>query len=138
MKNKDQIRIVSYLVSSISNLDEYIEKAFVNKLGKEKGPSKHYLANCYFKPFLKAKITTELYKLDPEIEKKEIEKRENNWERLCHVLDENFGPYESLKVRDAYTEMAKKQVQVEILSGTNKAQRHKVNKEVMQEMDYEL
>ena len=138
MKNRDQIKIVSYLISSISDLNEYVEKEFIDKLGKEKGAAKHYVANCFYKPFVKAKITTELYKLDSDIEKKEIEKRENNWERLCSLVDECFEPYDALKVKDAYKDMAKKQVQVEILSEANKAKRHKVNKEVMKEMDLEI
>ena len=130
-------RIFIYIEICIDNLEDEIKKEFVDKLGKTNGEKRFVLINSFYKPFLRAKIDTEVNKLSFEQEKKQIDIRENNWEYLCKLLDEDFDKQKSSQLKSMYKSMAQKEKQEYILFNSNIFKKIKVKKEISQEMKME-
>lgn len=136
---KNDIKVEAYLISRICDLDEYIQKKYAEKFGLEDGQKKYGLSKSYYKAFLSAKISTDVYKLERDLERKEIDRRENNWEILCDILKEHFGEEDANKVKDAFNIMAQKEVQRHILFETkNPIKKMHTAKEVKKEIEENL
>ena len=129
-KSKNIVGI--YIISKICDLDEFIQKKYTEKFGEEEGKGKYSTAKSFYTLFLRAKINTETTKLGKDLERKEIDRRENHWEYLCNLLKEHFGEEESQEVKKAFSDMAEREVQQHILFETKNPFRKMQTTKVLQ------
>ena len=130
-------RIYKYVEISRCNYEYAIKRAFYTRFDEHTASGKIDLAWSYYNAFIKAKLALETKKLEPKIERKEIEIMGNNWDRLSEVLQELFGE-EASQIKKFFSEMAEKEVEKSILSeGFHLIKKAKVVHKVKEEMENE-
>ena len=130
-------RINKYVELSRCNYEYAIKRAFYARFDEETAKAKIDLVWSYYNAFVKAKIALETKKLEPKIERKEIEIMGNNWDRLSEVIKELFDD-NAPKMKKFFNEMADKEVQKEILAERfHLIKKAKVVHKVKEEMENE-